>query len=382
MFSHRLLRSLFSTVGTLLISGTAFAQYTAQPTVTPMDVPSETRRTAEIHGQVVLEDGTPLAEPAEIYRVCGNMTRRETYTNEDGKFSISLDPNSTNKNFQGASEGGGTGEFGARMGNWNSTTTRTVLWGCDIRASVQGYLSSTVSLEGKDFSTPVDIGRIVLRPTGGTAASSISITSMKAPDDARTEFDKGRKDFFNKKYEKAEKHLKKATELFPQYAAAWDILGRDQRMLKQDEDAEKSFLSSIKADDKYISPYMQLAGMNAAKANWSEVLRLTDKVASLDPASRPDAYFLSAIARYNLKQLAQAEISARKAVDADKEHQFPRAALLLGNILQTKGDNKGAAEQFRNYLKMEPNSQDAPRLQAYLAKVDGQNATAHGAKSN
>jgi tetratricopeptide (TPR) repeat protein len=298
------------------------------------------------------------------------MVRRETYTDAYGKFTISLDPNSTNKTNQDASQGGGTGEFGASMGGWKSTTTRTVLWGCEIRASILDYTSSTVSLEGKDFSTPVDIGSIILRRNNSASqGNSISVTSMAAPDTARKEFDKGRSELSKKRLDKAEKHLLKATEIYPKYAAAWDLLGRTQRVQRQDDDAEKSFLAAIKADDKYVSPYLQLATLNAGRAKWPEVLSLTDKIVSLDGSGHPDAYFLNAIAHYNLKQMADAERSARKAVQTDKEHRFPRAELLLGNILRSKGEDADAADHLRTYVKLEPSSPEVPKIQIFLAKV-------------
>src|SRR5262249_12130596 len=153
-----------------------------------------------------------------------------------------------------------------------------------------------------------------------------SVTSLKAPDGAKKEYDKGREDFTNKKFDSAQKHLVKATDAYPDYAEAWEARGRNERMLKQDKEAEKSFLGAIKADEKFVPPYMQLAGMNAAWGAWPNVVVMTDKVIEIDAVGHPDAYFLNAFAHLNQKEMPEAENKARKAVELDRNHQFPRAA--------------------------------------------------------
>ncbi len=177
--------------------------------------------------------------------------------------------------------------------------------------------------------------------------------------------------------------LRRPLEIYPQYASALDLRGRAQRLQKKDDEAQKSFLAAISADEKYIPPYIQLAGLYAARANWAEVLRLSGKVMELDPLSYPDAYFLNAFAHFNLKELPQAEASAQKAVEIDKEHRFPRAELLLGKIQKDRGEDAAAVGHLRNFIKLEPNSPEVPGIQEYMAQVDGQSATATTApKSN
>jgi tetratricopeptide (TPR) repeat protein len=202
------------------------------------------------------------------------------------------------------------------------------------------------------------------------------VVSLRAPDNAKREYEKARNDYDNKKYENAEKHLAKALEIYPQYAIAWELRGQGQEHQKQDEDATKSYQAAISADEKFISPYIHLAVLDASKGNWPEVVSLTERAIKLDPISYPDAYFLNGAAHYNLKQYPEAEKSASKAVELDKEHRFARAELLLGSILQVKGDHAAAAEHMRMFLKMDPNSPEAPKIQTYLAKVDQQNASA------
>src|SRR6185369_1452722 len=325
-----------------------------------------------LSGKVVLDKGTALTQPIPVERVCNGTIRREGYTDTKGNFSIMLGDNNT---FQDASESGGfTGRSGA-----NAITARS-LWSCEIRAVLPGYTSSSVILAGRDFNGNPDIGTITLSRAGGSGeGDSISVVSLRAPDKARREFEKGREDFANKKYENSEKHLAKAVELYPQYALAWELRGQEQERQKQDEEASKSYQTAITADPKFVPPYIRLALLEASKTNWSEVARLTQRAIELDPVSYPDAHFLNGAAHFNLKHYPEAEKSAFKAVELDKEHRFPRSELLLGTILQVKGQNTAAAEHLRTYLKLEPNSPEAARVQTFLAKLDQQNASAQPA---
>ena len=241
-------------------SAPLFAQISAQPTTNlPTEMPTEANRPVSISGQVALADGTPLAEPVELQRVCGNVVKGEVTTDSKGRFTILLE-NDNLTSFQSASEGGGASEMGARLGSRTSQTTRTQLWGCEIRALLPGYFSGSVSLAGRDFSMPVSVGTIVMRRINSNGiGTSVSATALQAPEAARKEFDKARDAYAKKKLDDADKHLAKAVELYPQYANALDLRGRVQRAQKSDADAEKSFLAAIAADDKYVLPYIHLA---------------------------------------------------------------------------------------------------------------------------
>jgi tetratricopeptide (TPR) repeat protein len=337
------------------------------PTMNPIP---EMNRPIYLTGKVVLDRGSELPEPVPIQRVCGSTVRREGYTDMHGGFSILLGDTTT---FQDASE---SGSMAGRKPSFN----RAQLWGCEIRAMLAGYTSSSISLAGRDLNDTSSIGTIVLQKIGGVEGNSISVISLKAPDKARREYEKGMESFDKKKYPDAEKHLAIAVGLYPQYASAWDLRGREQLQQQQVDEAFKSFEAAITADEKYVPPYIRLAAMQAGKNNWQEVVRLTNRAVQLDPQSYPDAYFLNGAAQYNLHKFAEAERSAMKAVELDKEHRFPRAEFLLGNILQLKGDSAGAVLHLQAYLRLDPNSADGPAIQTYIAKQEQKASAEAGPK--
>ena len=343
-----------------------------RPNNTTPSTTLDANRPIYLRGKVVLDHGGQLSEPVPIQRVCGATAHREGYTDSSGNFSILVGDNS---NFQDASEGGA---FTGRPTNISTAQ----LWNCEIRAMLPGYASSVISLAGRDFSDMSSIGNIVLSKIGGGEGNSISVTSLRAPDKAKNEYQKALESYDRKKYSDVEKHLAKALDLYPQYATAWELRGREQQHQQQDAEAIKSYESAIAADDKFVGPYVKLAALKSAKGDWAEVLRLTDRAVQLDPTNYPDAWLLNGAAHYNLKQFPEAERATIKAVNLDKEHRFPRAELLMGSLFQMKGNNAAAAEHYRNFVKLEPQSPEAQKLNDFLAKYDQQTASAKPTSAN
>jgi tetratricopeptide (TPR) repeat protein len=346
--------------------GTTTPPTTRMPSTMPTDEPT---RPIFLTGKVVLTNGGVVPGPVAIQRVCGSTVQREAYSDARGNFSLTLGDN--NFTFQDASESAPSRPRSAMGG-----LSRRQLWGCEIRASLAGYTSSVITLAGRDLNEMGDIGTLVLTKIGGVEGNSISVVSLRAPDKARKEYEKALEDYQKKKYADAEKRLAKAVAIYPQYATAWELRGREQIRQKQMDEARKSFQAAITADEKFVPPYIQLAVIEAGQPNWEEALRWIGKALQLDPSSYPDAHFINAVAHFNLSHYPEAERSAIKATELDKEHRFPRADLLLGNLFQMRGDHEAAALRFQQYLKYEPDSPEAARIQTYLATIQQQKAAA------
>ena len=71
-----------------------------------------------------------------------------------------------------------------------------------------------------------------------------------------------------------------------------------------------------------------------------------------------------------LKNMDDAEKSAREAMRLDTRKQFLTSMRLLGVILATKQDYTGAAEQFKAYLAAAPQAQDAATVRNQLSQVE------------
>ncbi len=85
---------------------------------------------------------------------------------------------------------------------------------------------------------------------------------------------------------------------------------------------------------------------------------------------------MNAVAKYNLQDMDAAEKSALEAEKLDTRHIFPKSVHLLGVIRAQRQDYAGAAEKFREYLKLAPTASDAAQVRAQLNQVEKQTAQA------
>jgi Tfp pilus assembly protein PilF len=328
--------------------------------------PPQERQIYFVEGRVLLADGNPPPEPVPIERVCNGNAKREAYTDSKGRFQFQLGSNpgilqdATESDFDA---------FGSNRGSMPGQTqgvSRRELLGCELRAVLPGYQSGTVMIRPEGNFGQLEVGTIVLKPMGNSEGAVISLTSMKAPKDAKHAFEKGQKAANDKKLPEAEKQLQKAVTVYPQFAAAWSMLGAVHSELNQTDLAYKDYEQAITADPKFVNPYYGLSVLSMKENKWNEVVRYTDETIKLNPYAFPVTFLFNAAANFNLGNLDAAEKSARKFIIMDSEHRRPEVALLLGEILARKHDYAGALAQKRSYLAMAPN---APNSQAVREDV-------------
>jgi tetratricopeptide (TPR) repeat protein len=214
------------------------------------------------------------------------------------------------------------------------------------------------------------VGSIILHRLGGVEGSTISITSLEAPKDAQKLFEKGRESIKKQNWPEAEKQLEKAVVIYPKYAAAWCDLGEARLRQSNTAQAHEAFERALQADPKYLKPYLSMATLAMVQRNWREAAETTSKLVHLDPVDYPQALMFNAIANVNLHNLDAAEESARDAVKADTEHQFPRSQYVLAVILADKQEYATALPLMKSYLEQEPNAPDAETVRKQISEIE------------
>lgn len=339
------------------------------------------QRPVFLSGKVMLDDGTPPPEPATIEVVCNGQPRPQGYTDSKGRFSFQLGQagnvmmdasvSSANQGFgrDGMSSGGAG--FPGSSGS-GSTFGSGELMGCELRATLAGYRGDAVMLGRRSTFDNPDVGTIILHRLANVQGTAISFTTLAAPKDAKKSYEKAQKTLQQKnpKHAEAAKDLEKAVEAYPQFAAAWNLLG-DARLAMKDEDgARKAFEQSLAADSKYVNPYMQLAVLDLRSQRWASAADVTSRLTQLNPYLG-QAHYFNAIANFNLGKMDVAEKSARNAVKSDSASRFPMMHQLLGAILARQGDFPQAADEFRSFLKMSPGSPQADQIRKQLTEWEG-----------
>jgi Tfp pilus assembly protein PilF len=327
---------------------------------TPSAAPDASTKPVFVSGKVMLQGGGALPEPVPIERVCNGTVRREGYADTKGQFEFQLGLNLT---FQDASENdtriAPTSQ--SRSGSGNSLRPLE-LNGCELRAVLAGYQSSVVNLRIMGGDTwQYEVGTIFLRRIGNAPGTTISVTSMAAPKDAMRALEKAQKIKAEKPAE-AEKELNKAVKIYPQFAAAWTLLGDLHREHNDFNTARTDYEQAIAADPQFVNPNYGLAMIALQEKKWDDTIRLTEQVIKLNAAAYPLAYFLNAAANYNSQKFEPAEENAKKFKALDTQHSHPEVCLLLSYLYSGRQDYAAAAGEIREYLTLAPSSPDAESL--------------------
>jgi predicted Zn-dependent protease len=313
-----------------------------------------------ITGKVALEDKTPPPSPALIERLCSGLPHPEGTTDLKGNFAVDLGHDVIQDPYAIHAQPGvdmppdeGTHPFND----------------CLIRASLPGYRSDLIPMANAKPDGHPYLGTIVLHFIGKVDGYVISPTSVEAPKDAKKEFDKAQEVIRKKKDAEALQDYQKAVKIYPNYAAAWFEMGRLQGGAKQVDAAKESFNASIKADPKYLPPYLALAGMAYTNQDWPALAEVSEKLLVLDAFDYPQAYYYAAVANYKTGKYPEAEKRGRESLKADTEHHFPETYELMASILVKLKQPAAALEQLETYLKLFPKSDDAISVQGMIQQL-------------
>jgi Flp pilus assembly protein TadD len=328
----------------------------------------------------MLDDGTAPSEPATIEMMCGGQTRPQAYTDSKGRFSFQLgqtagvlmDASVSSAGSQSSGRDPFSGTMTGMPSMAGGSPGTVELMGCELRASLPGFRSDQVMLGRRNMFDNPDVGMIVLHRLANVQGTAISFTSLAAPKDAKKSFEKAQNILRQKnpKREEAAKELEKAVQGYPQYAAAWNLLGEIRLALKDDPGAREAFEKSVAADGKYVNPYMQLAMIDLRASQWADAAEVTNRLTQLNPYIGRAHYF-NAVANFNLGKMDLAEKAARSAVEKDADKTMPMAHQLLGAILARQGNFPSAADEFRSFLKLSPNSPQAEQIRKQLTEWEG-----------
>jgi hypothetical protein len=221
-----------------------------------------------------------------------------------------------------------------------------------------------------------DIGRIVDSEAcnswteSGVHSPTVSAKRLAVPPKAGSEFQKACGAFKGRKFPEAEEHLRKAIEIYPEYPAAWVVLGQVLESEKKPDEAQQACSKARDLDPDYVASYLCLEEFAANDGKWAQLSELSSHALAIDPIGNPYALYYAADAGLHLNQLTQAEMHAQSAVKLDKWHHLPELHLLLAQIYEAAGNVQGEVVQLREFLKVAPNSKDAARAKSTLAQVD------------
>lgn len=314
-----------------------------------------------VSGKVVSSSGDPLPTETAVEVTCGGLPKARDYLNPKGEFDIDL-------------SGGSQGTVDATRSNSRSTGLPgrnhlgvVNLNGCIVRAELAGYESSEIALGMNSIFDNPNIGEIVLTRLEGITGDTISATSLSAPSGAVKLYDKAKKESqkAEPKPEKIVGWLKSAVKTYPEYAAAWELLGRAQLSLGRNDDALTALEKAVEADPRFIAPYPNLVKLITGTGDMPRVVETGRHALALNPHLHQVRFFVTAALLRQGDNDGTIE-SGEQMVEMGSAQRFPQAYQLLGAAYANKQNYKTSAENFRKFLELSPNATAAPRIQQQL----------------
>jgi YD repeat-containing protein len=158
----------------------------------------------------------------------------------------------------------------------------------------------------------------LLPPLNLSIATAVSAQQLQIPPKAQKEYQQACVTLKDKKTADAEKHLRKALQLYPKYSAAWVTLGQVLAAQQRTDEARTACSQGSAVDSGYVPSYLCLADIAPRTDDWGEVLKETNRALELDPCGNAVAYEYNAAANLKVHNLADAEESGLRAAKIDK----------------------------------------------------------------
>lgn len=277
--------------------------------------------------------------------------------------------------------------------------------GPNIRVEVQGAYGGMVTFGNTDTSGMVrfsrlDPGKYKLHITGNGIAvkdtSEIDLTDVgprytyqaqvdassgpggggssftldaAIPADASKEFDKGNDSMKSQDWAGAQKHFEKAVSIYPKYAMAYNNLAMAYGHQNQNQKAVEAFRTAAQLDEHIQEANVYLGQFYYDNHDFKQAEPYLQHASADDPKK---AQLLLVLANCELRngEEDQALANAQKVHALPDHKKFAAAHLIAGQVLTDKGNAKAAADEYRLFLKEDPNSPMAPKVKDALAQLE------------
>jgi tetratricopeptide (TPR) repeat protein len=221
----------------------------------------------------------------------------------------------------------------------------------------QAYHYENVTVKLKESASPV---------TGGTG--TVSEAELNIPDRARSEFEKGAKAMGKKDLEKARLHMTRATEIYPRYAEAFNVLGVIAMNTDHPDEGRAMFERAIQADDKHPAAYVNMAKILMGEKKFAEATAMVEKSVTLNPLN---AESQSLLCYFQLMEGRLEDVVATaKRIHQLPHERFPQVHSMAAMALERLQRPRDAVEEYKLYVKEGQEGAQMERARAALASLE------------
>src|SRR6266849_35960 len=237
-----------------------------------------------------------------------------------------------------------------------------------IRATRQGYQPGEVHvdfLRGDGGLQSVDIPLTPLEQRGtGTPGGAVSADDLKIPENARKEFERGKR-LLNEKKDQQESivHFQRAIELYPDYSDAYFLLGTAQMQLNDAKAAETSLRKAIALDAHRTGPYYPLSMLLFGQRRFNDEEELLLSAQKQDAA---DWRWPFELARCHAQQSRWDRALQYGLATTGIANAPSKVHLLLADIYANSDKPREAVAELELFAQLDPQSPYMARVREVL----------------
>ncbi len=255
----------------------------------------------------------------------------------------------------------------AKFDHLSAGTYAVKVWGPGLQAvsSPDFHVGSEERPHMETVQVQADSGSTQVPPT-----PTISKVALRAPAKAVKEFDRGNQAFAESNINGAIRHLQKAIELYPEYAAAYNNLGSAFARNREWDKGIDAYHNAIRLDDHLADAYVNLARVLALQNKYSDAESLLAKDLSFDPLNSSALMLISSVelrlGKYDecLSNLHKLSTASAKA--------YPFSHYIAAVALRAKNDIHLAVAEYDLFLKESPLNPYVPQAKAAVKELRAQ----------
>lgn len=225
----------------------------------------------------------------------------------------------------------------------------------------------TVDTKGRlDIALKIDSTRLESDGGRGTGAT-ISATVLSVPGRAAREYEDAQRCLARSDADCASVHLRRAVDIAPRFAMAWNQLGTIAYQTRRYSDAEADFRQALTAAPDAFEPLVNLGGVLLNLGRPREALGYNEQAV----ARRPNDALANSqlgLTYFEIQASDVAEKYLKIAVQLDPAH-FSHPQVTLAEIYLRRGDREKAIGELRDFLKWHPDLPQAAAIRAQIAEL-------------
>jgi tetratricopeptide (TPR) repeat protein len=313
------------------------AQTGGKPSVPRASAPPVNTDSSGVRGRVVLPDGSFVDQSVRVTLQNDRGNETTIFTDAQGQFEFrGIAPG----NYQLIVEG-------------DKQRFETVATGVQIFRGMSSFL--TVHLKPNDRSK---------QPTMEEKTISVEELSEDIPSAARKEFEKANAESAKGNANEAISHLKKAIEIHPNFAMAYNNLGVQFLGQGKLDEAADALNRALAINPNAFNPRLNLGIVLVKQHRFAEAADVLKRAIALR-SDAPAARLYAGIALLGSEESEAAEKELKTAYELGG-HKYALALFHLGQLYMNIGERGKALASFEAFLKEEPNSPNAAQVRKLI----------------